>query len=89
MASATPTYFRPEDHEKVDEVLDWLIDKQKAGYGMLNSVEPLAEMKLSCEPYCFSTLNHIVGWCYNDARVIKWLIKQARHGFQGIRGNFE
>jgi len=142
-----PTYFRPEDHEKVDELLDWLIEKQKAGYGMLNSVERLAEMKRflrgahhepwncraghntviirvdgtlapcfpmysathdwgtigrprfdreqltdmkrTCEPNCFSTLNHIVGWCYNDARVIKWMFKQARHGFQGIKGNFE
>ena len=142
-----PTYFRREDHEKVDEVLDWLIEKQKSGYGMLNSVERLAEMKrflrgahqepwncragqntliirvdgtlapcfpmysathdwgtvgtpkfdpaqlsemkASCEPNCFSTLNHIVGWCYNDARVIKWLARQARHGFQGVRGNFE
>jgi MoaA/NifB/PqqE/SkfB family radical SAM enzyme len=142
-----PTYFRPDDHENVDELLDWLIEKQKSGYGMLNSVERLAEMKgflrgahhepwncraghntviirvdgtlapcfpmysaahdwgtigsprfdrgqltemkRTCEPNCFSTLNHIVGWCYNDARVIKWMFKQARHGFQGIRGNFE
>jgi hypothetical protein len=34
-------------------------------------------------------LNHIVGYCYNDRRVIHWILKQARHGFQGIRGNFE
>jgi hypothetical protein len=46
-------------------------------------------MKQSCERHCFSTLNHIVGYCYNDRRVIQWLFKQARHGFQGIRGNFE
>src|SRR4029079_11674478 len=39
------TYFKPEDHPKVDALLDWLIHKQKAGYGMLNSVERLAEMK--------------------------------------------
>jgi MoaA/NifB/PqqE/SkfB family radical SAM enzyme len=142
-----PTYFRPEDHSKVDALLDWLIEKQRAGYGMLNSVERLAEMKRflrgahhepwncragqntviirvdgtlapcfpmysatedwgrvgsprfdrgqlktmkqTCEPNCFSTLNHIVGWCYNDARVIRWLLKQARHGFQGVQGNFE
>jgi MoaA/NifB/PqqE/SkfB family radical SAM enzyme len=141
-----PTYFRPEDHEKVDELLNWLIEKQKAGYGMLNSVERLAEMKqflrgahhepwncraghntliirvdgtlapcfpmysathdwgtvgahkfdraqlstmkVECEPNCFSTLNHIVGWCYDDARVVRFLIKQARHGFQRIEGNF-
>jgi len=140
------TYFRPEDHPKVDELLDWLIEKQKSGYGMLNSVERLAEMKqflrgahqepwncragqntliirvdgtlapcfpmysatynwgtvgahkferqqlnemkTSCEPNCFSTLNHIVGWCYNDMRVVKFLARQAAHGFQSIRGNF-
>jgi MoaA/NifB/PqqE/SkfB family radical SAM enzyme len=141
-----PTYITPEDHERVDEVLDWLIDKQKSGYPMTNSVErlaemkdfmrgrlepwncragqntmiirvdgtlapcfpmysathdwgvvgspkfetdQLAEMKLSCEPNCFSTLNHIVGWGYNDRRAIRWLLRQARHGFQGIQGNFE
>jgi hypothetical protein len=44
----------------------------------------LTEMKKSCEPHCFSTLNHIVGFCYNDARVIKWLLRQAIHGFQGV-----
>ncbi len=141
-----PTYIRAEDHAAVDKVLDWLIEKQKAGYGMTNSVERLAqmkqfmrgdlepwncragqntliirvdgtlapcfpmysatydwgvvgshkfdtrqlrEMKESCERHCFSTLNHIVGYCYNDRRVIQWMFKQARHGFQGIRGNFE
>jgi len=141
-----PTYIRSEDHEKVDEVLDWLIDKQRSGYGMTNSIERIAqmkqfmrgdlepwncragqntvivrvdgtlapcfpmysatydwgvvgtpkfdtaqlrEMKQSCERHCFSTLNHIVGYCYNDRRVIQWLLKQARHGFQGIQGNFE
>jgi MoaA/NifB/PqqE/SkfB family radical SAM enzyme len=142
-----PTYFRPDDYDKVDELIDWLIEKQKSGYGMLNSVERLAEMKrfvrgahhepwncraglntviirvdgtlapcfpmysathdwgtvgdprfdrgqlaqmkVDCEPNCFSTLNHIVGWCYNDGRVIRWLMKQARHGFQGVRGNFD
>jgi len=142
-----PTYFRPDDQGKVDELIDWLIAKQKSGYGMLNSVERLAEMKQfvrgahhepwncragqntviirvdgtlapcfpmysattdwgsvgspafdreqlttmkkTCEPNCYSTLNHIVGWCYNDGRVIRWLLKQARHGFQGVQGNME
>ena len=45
-------------------------------------------MKQTCERHCFSTLNHIVSYCYNDRRVISWLLKQARHGFQGVRGNF-
>jgi MoaA/NifB/PqqE/SkfB family radical SAM enzyme len=147
LTDENPTYFRPEDYGAVDETIDWLIEKQKAGYGMLNSVDRLAEMKqflrgahhepwncragqntliirvdgtlapcfpmysathdwgvvgkpkfdrpqldamkVICEPNCFSTLNHIVGWCYNDGRVIRWLAKQARHGFQGIHGNLE
>jgi MoaA/NifB/PqqE/SkfB family radical SAM enzyme len=141
-----PTYIRPEDRPAVGEVLDWLIAKQQAGYGMTNSIERLAqmkdfmrgdlepwncragqntliirvdgtlapcfpmysathdwgvvgsprferqqldEMKTDCQRHCFSTLNHIVGYCYNDRRVIQWLLKQARHGFQGVRGNFE
>ena len=49
----------------------------------------LREMKDTCETHCFSTLNHIVGYCYNDRRVINWLFKQARHGFQGVTGSFE
>ncbi len=50
--------------------------------------EQLREMKQLCQPHCFSTLNHIVGYCYNDTRVIRWLLKQAARGFQGIT-NFE
>ena len=138
-----PTYIRPEDRSQVADVLDWLIEKQKAGYTMTNStqrlremkdfmhedLEPwncragqntliirvdgtlapcfpmysathdwgvvaspkfertqLDEMKSECQKHCFSTLNHIVGWCYNDRRVISFILKQAKHGFQGIRG---
>jgi MoaA/NifB/PqqE/SkfB family radical SAM enzyme len=142
-----PTYFKAEDQPRVAQLIDWLIERQKSGYGMLNSTQRLAEMKqfvrgahnepwncragmntliirvdgtlapcfpmyssttdwgvvgahkfdtdqlkemkVTCEPNCYSTLNHIVGWCYNDGRVIRWLLKQARHGFQGVRGNLE
>jgi MoaA/NifB/PqqE/SkfB family radical SAM enzyme len=49
----------------------------------------LKEMKKSCQPHCFSTLNHIVAFAYNDARVIKWLLRQAVHGFQGVSGTIE
>ena len=141
------TYIRPEDHARVDDLIDWLIAKQRAGYSMANSVERLSqmkqfmrgghaepwncragrntviirvdgtlapcfptynavedwgrvgaprfdreqldEMKQSCQLHCFSTLNHIVGYCYNDRRVIELLLKQAAHGFQGIRGNVD
>jgi MoaA/NifB/PqqE/SkfB family radical SAM enzyme len=140
------TFIRPEDYAKVDDLLDWLIAKQRSGYKMANSVQRLAEMKAfmrgalaewncragqntvivrtdgtlapcfplysathdwgtierprfdseqlvnmkqSCQPHCFSTLNHIVGFCYNDARVIKFLARQALHGFRRLDGNFE
>jgi hypothetical protein len=45
--------------------------------------EQLNEMKKSCQPHCFSTLNHILAYCYNDARVIKWMFRQALNRFQG------
>jgi len=44
-------------------------------------------IKKSCESNCFSTLNHILAFCYNDGRVIQWLLRQAMNGFQGVRGN--
>ena len=42
-------------------------------------VRPAAarQMKHTCERHCFSTLNHNLGYCYNDARVIKWVWKQV------------
>jgi MoaA/NifB/PqqE/SkfB family radical SAM enzyme len=48
----------------------------------------LTEMKKSCQPHCFSTLNHILAYCYNDARVIKWMLRQALNRFQGAT-NFD
>jgi hypothetical protein len=36
--------------------------------------------------HCFSRLNPILGWCYNDQRVIQYFLKQLAHGFQGIKG---
>jgi hypothetical protein len=49
----------------------------------------LQGMKKECEANCFSTLNHILAFCYNDTRVIRWLFKEALHGFQGVHGNME
>jgi hypothetical protein len=48
----------------------------------------LSEMKKSCQPHRFSTLNHILAFCYNDARVIKWMVRQALNRFQGTT-NFD
>jgi len=141
-----PVFIRPEDHAAIGELIDWLIDKQNAGWHMVNSVQRLAEMKKfmtkeihhwgcraglnsiiirtdgtlapcfpmysanhdwgtieapkmdpdqlqtmkqDCEANCFSTLNHILAFCYDDARVIRWLFNEAIHGFQGVHGNME
>jgi MoaA/NifB/PqqE/SkfB family radical SAM enzyme len=181
-----PTYIRPEDWRAVDELIDWIIEKNKAGYQMGNSVQrlqemkafmrmsaavdlrrvgwhgdgtqgtheiqerlrsvpgivcddkggmqfsdwncragqnnvvvrtdgtvapcspmyastfdwgmverhkfdpaQLSEMKKTCQRHCFSTLNHNLGYCYNDARVIRWLWKQAKNGFRGGARSFE
>jgi MoaA/NifB/PqqE/SkfB family radical SAM enzyme len=140
------TYIRPEDFPMVDDLLDWLIDKQRQGWKMVDSVarlqkmkgfmrgvgehwgcragqnwliirtdgtlapcfpmynagydwgtvehqkfdlKQLSEMKHGCEPNCFSTLGYNVAYCYDAMRVMKWLLKQASHGFQGVTGSFE
>jgi MoaA/NifB/PqqE/SkfB family radical SAM enzyme len=139
------TYIRKEDWPAVDELVDWLIEKNKSGYKMVNSVQrldemrqfmrgklqdwncraghnnvivrvdgtlapcfpmysatydwgtagdhkfetkQLDEMKKGCQPHCFSTLNHNLAYCYDAARVVKWLGKQAARGFQGATGSF-
>jgi MoaA/NifB/PqqE/SkfB family radical SAM enzyme len=184
--SDNPTYVRPEDWRAVDELIDWIINKNRTGYQMVNSVQTLREMKAfvrmssgldvgkvgwdgkstctnedmakllastpgivpdengelhfadwncragqnnvvirtdgtvapcfpmysstsdwgnidspkfateqltklknTCQRHCFSTLNHNLGYCYNDARVIKWLWKQALNGFRGGARSFE
>ncbi len=40
-----PVFIRPEDHAAIAELIDWLIQKQNAGWQMVNSVQRLAEMK--------------------------------------------
>lgn len=173
--SDNPTYLRPQDWREVDALIDWLIEKHRAGYQMVNSVRrlqemksfmrmasgadleacgwngdgtgaiaasvtpgivqdedgslqfaewncragqnnvvirtdgtvapcfpmydatfdwghievpkfqraQLASMKQTCQRHCFSTLNHNLAYCYNDARVIRWLWQQALNRFQG------
>jgi len=140
------TYIRPQDFPMIDDVLDYLIDKQRQGYKMVDSIprlqnmkgfmrgvgehwgcragqnwliirtdgtiapcfpmynakydwgsigkqrfdkKQLAEMKHGCEPNCFSTLGYNVAYCYDVSRVMKWLWKQAKNGFQGVTGSFE
>jgi hypothetical protein len=40
-----PTYIRPEDWPAIDSLIDWLIEKNRAGYQMVNSVQRLKEIK--------------------------------------------
>jgi MoaA/NifB/PqqE/SkfB family radical SAM enzyme len=49
----------------------------------------LKSMKQSCQRHCFSTLNHNLAYCYNDARALKWLWQQAKTGFSGGCRSFE
>jgi len=140
------TYIHDEDQPRVAELIDWLIEKNRAGYKMVDSVqrltemksflhgnrepwgcragqnsliirvdgtlapcfpmyssphdwgtagnhkfEPtqLAEMKKSCELNCLSTLNHVLALCYDDGRVIRYFVKNAKRGFQGVTGSIE
>jgi MoaA/NifB/PqqE/SkfB family radical SAM enzyme len=39
------TFITPDDWPRVDAVIDWLIEKNRAGYKMVNSVKRLEEMK--------------------------------------------
>jgi pyruvate-formate lyase-activating enzyme len=178
-----PTYLRPADWPAVDELIDWIVEKHRAGYQIVNSIARLQEMKAflrmssggelrrlgwngdgtgtaeellaampgitreedgglrfsewacrggqnnvvvrtdgtlapcfpmysatydwgtierhrfdaaglrvmkdACQRHCFSTLNHNLAYCYNDARVIRWLWRQARNGFRSGARSFE
>jgi len=144
--SGNSTYITREDWPAVDETIDWLIEKNRAGYKMVNSVRrlqemkafmrgklqewdcragqnsliirtdgtlapcfpmynasqdwgvagrpcfekrQLSEMKVECQKHCFSTLNHNLAYCYDASRAIRWVLKQALHGFRGTTGSFE
>ncbi|HYZ87623.1 MAG TPA: hypothetical protein VE621_24620, partial [Bryobacteraceae bacterium] len=51
--------------------------------------DDLKTMKQTCQKHCFSTLNHNLAYCYNDARVIRWLWQRALSGFQSGAKSFE
>jgi pyruvate-formate lyase-activating enzyme len=59
-----PTYIRSEDWRAVDEVIDWLIVKNRSGYQMVNSVSRLREMKAFMR-MCSGLDLRQVGW-YGD-----------------------
>ena len=43
--NANSTFITPEDWPEIDSVIDWLIDKSRSGYKIVNSTKRLAEMK--------------------------------------------
>jgi MoaA/NifB/PqqE/SkfB family radical SAM enzyme len=64
-AELNRTHIRQEDWPAVDTVVDWLIEKNRAGYKMVNSVSRLQEMKAfmrdRVEPWdCRAGLNCVV-----------------------------
>jgi radical SAM protein with 4Fe4S-binding SPASM domain len=64
---------------------DWgNIDKPKFDNAQLN------DMKKSCQRHCFSTLNHNLAYCYDDARVIKFVWTQlVKNRLKGGARSFE
>jgi MoaA/NifB/PqqE/SkfB family radical SAM enzyme len=44
-AGENSTFITPNDWSRVDELLDWLIEKNRSGYKMVNSVARLGQMK--------------------------------------------
>jgi MoaA/NifB/PqqE/SkfB family radical SAM enzyme len=44
-ADENSTYITPQDWPRIDELIDWLIDKSRSGYKMVNSPARLEEMK--------------------------------------------
>ena len=47
-------------------------------------VKQLDEMKVECTQHCLSTCNYILGYCYDTARVLGWIMKTAKGGFRGV-----
>ncbi|MBN1568593.1 MAG: radical SAM protein [Acidobacteria bacterium] len=43
--SGNSTFITEEDWPRIDELVDWIIEKNKSGYKMVNSVRRLEEMK--------------------------------------------
>jgi radical SAM protein with 4Fe4S-binding SPASM domain len=59
--SENPTYIRPEDWPEIDSLVDWLIEKNRAGYQMVNSVQRLQEIKAFVRMASGSDLKRL-GW---------------------------
>ena len=51
--------------------------------------DQLDGMKKTCQKYYFPTLNRNLAYCYNDARLIKWMWENVKRGFRGGVRSFE
>ena len=62
-------------------------------WGMIDApcfnTDQLRSLKCECQKHCFSTLNHTLAHCYDAGRILRWLMKQAAHGFKGVTGSFD
>ncbi len=141
------TFITPADYPMIDDLIDWIAEKHRQGYKIVNQrarilqmkefmrgkIEPwgcragkntliirtdgslapcfpmysatydwgvagkpkfddaqLKNMKKTCETQCFSTLNHIVSYIYNNGQVIKWIINQyLKNGWTEATGTVE
>src|ERR1700755_3359934 len=59
--SDNPTYIRPADWPEIDSLVDLLIEKNKSGYQMVNSVQRLQEIKAFIRMASGSDLKRL-GW---------------------------
>jgi hypothetical protein len=59
--SDNPTYIRPQDWPEIDSLIDWLIEKNRAGYKMVNSIPRLQEIKAFIRMASGGDLKHL-GW---------------------------
>jgi MoaA/NifB/PqqE/SkfB family radical SAM enzyme len=80
-----PTYIRPEDWRAVDELVDWIIEKNKAGYQMVNSVQRLQEIKAFIR---MAAPNEVKkhGW-YGDGTVTNGDVTKMLETMPGIEKN--
>jgi radical SAM protein with 4Fe4S-binding SPASM domain len=54
------------------------------------NTEELSSTKKECQKHCFSTLNHTLAYCYDDARVIKYVWTQLfKHRLKGGARGFD
>ena len=89
-----PQYIVNVPHSKwMDGALADLFDSPVHDWGVAGKPKfdrkQLTEMKKECELHCFSTLNHIVSYVYNNGRVIRWILRQAKNGFTTANGTVE